>query len=343
MAAGAWPGLFGRPMAYFLGVDAGGTHTRAVVAAADGTVLGVGAAGPGNWQAIGASAAGATIRAAVWAALGQAAAGKELDGTFFGLAGVRTEEEQAVMRAELARLDLSGALEIGGDLAVAHAGALAGGPGVVVIAGTGSAAWGRNARGQTWQAGGWGWLVDDKGGGYWLALRGLAAACEAADGRGAKTELAARAAAYFGAADLRAVLRELHAGKKDRATVAGFAREVRSLAATGDAVARGLELAAGAELLRLAEAVRAGLAASEEERTSWKPPLAVAGGLGLGPVIAHEARRRGFEPVESWGEPVLGAVLLAARAGGVELDATARERLRAGLSGGGRAGVPPAL
>ena len=130
-------------------------------------------------------------------------------------------------------LGLGRAWEIGSDLDAAHAGALAGGPGVVVIAGTGSAALARNAAGQTAQAGGWGWLVDDCGGGYWLALRGLAAACEGEDGRGPATALGARAMAFFAVSGLRELLRELHAGRRDRAAVAAFAREVRTAASVG--------------------------------------------------------------------------------------------------------------
>ena len=356
-------------MGLFLGVDAGGTKTRALLVGATGEVRGAGEAGPGNFQAIGAKAAGEAIAAAVRSAL--AAAGAEepgrvmasaVRGSFFGLAGVRTEEERAVMRAEIAKLGLGGAVEIGSDLEAAHAGALAGGPGVVVIAGTGSAAWGRNKAGETWQAGGWGWLVDDKGGGYWLALQGLAAACEGEDGRGAPTGLGARAGAYFlgsgrwveGGAErngamgeaerrdaspltggtpvppgLREVLRELHAGKRDRAAVAGFAREVRAAADAGDAVAAGLVRAAGEELLRLAKAVRDRLT-EDDQMEGWNFPLAVAGGLGMGPVIADEAWSIGFAPAKPWGEPVLGAVLRAARAGGAELDAAARARLLEG-------------
>ena len=251
------------------------------------------------------------------------------------------------MRAEIAKLGLGGVVEIGSDLEAAHAGALAGGPGVVVIAGTGSAAWGRNKAGETWQAGGWGWLVDDKGGGYWLALQGLAAACEGEDGRGAPTGLGARAVGFFFAGEgagrdappitgetpvprgLREVLRELHAGKRDRAAVAGFAREVRAAAVAGDAVAAGLVRAAGEELLRLAKAVRDRLT-EDDQMEAWNFPLAIAGGLGMGPVIAEEAWSIGFAPVEPWGEPVLGAVLRAARAGGAELDAAARARLLEG-------------
>lgn len=342
MAGAARGALFSQTMAYYLGVDAGGTRTRAVLAAANGTVLGTGSAGPGNWQAIGATAASAAVSAAVNAALAQAAvavAGRGADatgadvaaavrGAFFGLAGVRTEAERAVMRDGLTHLETGGVRVIGGDLEVAHAGALGGGPGVVVIAGTGSAAWGRNGLGRTWQAGGWGWLVDDKGGGYWLALRGLAAACEAEDGRSLATTLGARATAYFGAADLRAILRDLHAVKMDRAMVAGFAREVRAAAGAGDAVARGLEAEAGRELLRLAEAVRDGLLAGNDHSTGGHLRLAVTGGLGLGPMITDDARSRGFALCEPWAEPAYGAVLLAARAAGAELDAAARERLR---------------
>lgn len=320
-------------MDFYLGVDAGGTKTRAVLADAFGRLCAVGKAGPGNWQAIGAPAAGQAISRAVEQALAATegeVAREALRGSFFALAGVRVAEERAVMAAEVAKLRLPGAVELGGDLTAAHAGALAGGPGVVVIAGTGSAAWGVNAAGESWQAGGWGWLVDDQGGAYWLALRGLAAACEAEDGRGPVTQLGARAAAYFGASGLREVLRDLHSGRRDRAAVAGFAREVRAAADATDLVACGLVEAAGAELLRLAEAVRARLSPADGGRPGRAFPFAVTGGLGMGAVVRERALAAGFKPVEPWGEPVLGALLLAARAGGAELDAAARVRLLAG-------------
>jgi N-acetylglucosamine kinase-like BadF-type ATPase len=231
------------------------------------------------------------------------------------------------MAVELAGIGLGAVVRLGGDLEAAHAGAFAGGPGVVVIAGTGSAAWGRSDSADTWQAGGWGWLVDDKGGGHWLALRGLAAACEAADGRGAATELGGRAEGFFGAGGLRELLREMHAGRRDRAAVAGFAREVRAAAEAGDAVAETLVEEAASELLRLAEAVR-GKVAPGAAGAGF--PLAVTGGLGLGKRVGERAWRVGFAPCEPWGEPVLGAVLRAAEAGGAELDAAARGVLLAG-------------
>ena len=168
--------------------------------------------------------------------------------------------------------------------------------------------------------------VDDKGGAYWLAIKGLAVAVEGEDGRGRATVLGARAAGFFGAAGLREVLRELHACKRDRAAVAGFGREVFAAAEAGDVVAAGLLDEAAVEVLRLAEAVRAKIAPEGVLR------LAVTGGLGSGlrSRVAERSRAAGFVPTVPWGDPVLGAALRAARACGARLDADARARLLAG-------------
>lgn len=315
-------------MDLFLGVDAGGTGTRAILVDAAGAVHGRGTGGPGNWQAIGVANAGATLRSTITAALGSAGVeAGAVRGSFLALAGVRTDADRALIAAELAPLQLGGTVRLGGDLEAAHAGAHAGGPGVVVIAGTGSAAWGRDAHGRTVSAGGWGWLVDDCGGAYWLALRALSAACEAVDGRGPATTLGTRAAAFFDAADLRELLTGLHAGRRDRAGIAAFAREVRAAADSGDAVALALIGEAVNELLRLARAVRDRLPEYASASAAAPCPLAIVGGLGLGSIIAAPARAAGFAPVEPWGEPVLGAALLAAEAAGAKLDATVRNAL----------------
>lgn len=313
-------------MNLFLGVDAGGTGTRAILVDAAGTILGRAHGGPGNWQAVGAAAAGATLRSTIAAALRSAGieAGS-VNGTFLGLAGVRTAADRDLIAVELVPLKLGGTVLLGGDLEAAHAGAHAGAPGIVVIAGTGSAAWGRDACDHNASAGGWGWLVDDRGGGYWLALRALSAACEAADGRAPATTLGARAAAFFGAADLRETLTALHAGRRDRAGIAAFAREVRAAADSGDNVALNLIDQAAHELLRLARAVRDQLPGYASAPAPC--PLAIVGGLGLGAHVAAPARAAGFAPVDPWGEPVLGAALLASRGAGAKLDATARNAL----------------
>lgn len=311
-------------MATFLGVDAGGTRTRAVLVDSSGALLGAATSGPANWQAIGAPAAGLALRTAITEALAAAnLPPAAISACCLGLAGVRTADERALLAPELAPLSLSGPLLLTGDLEIAHAGALSARPGIVVISGTGSAAWGRDAAGGTARSGGWGWLTDDKGGAYALAVSALTAACEAEDARGPTTALHAAALAFFQQPDLRSLLRDLHSGRRDRAAIAAFAREVRAAARSGDAVATALEATAARELLRLAEAVRSRLAPAPAY------PLAVTGGLGLGELLAPLASARGFTPMAPWGEPVLGAVLLAARALGTELDPAAQTRLLA--------------
>lgn len=314
---------------YWLGVDAGGTGTRAALVAGDGRVVGRGEAGPGNPRAAGEGPAEAAWLAAARGAL-DGRAGAVVRGAVFGVAGVREADEAADAARRLAALGLAGGLRVTGDLETAHAAALGGGPGVVVIAGTGSAAWAKSADGRAARAGGWGWLADDAGGGYWLARRALVAACEGEDRRGPATTLAMRAAAFYGAADLRGALTALQGPGHDRARVAAFAREVFAAAEAGDAVAASCCAAAAVELVRLAEAARSGLIAAGC-RSVAEPalPLALAGGLPLGAAVAERATAAGFAPRVPWGPPVLGAVALAAEDAGAGLDAAAKARLLA--------------
>lgn len=312
----------------WLGVDAGGTGTRAVLATKDGRVVGRGEAGPGNPRVLGEELAAAAWRAAALAALdGRPTTG--LRGLALGAAGVRSAEEAAQARRRLAEWCVCPGIHVTGDLETAHAAALGGGPGIVVIAGTGSAALARDEQGRVARSGGWGWLADDEGGGYWLARRGLAAACAGLDGRGPATTLGQRAAAFFQAADLRTALATLQGPAHDRAHVAAFAREVIAAAEAGDAAAGRCRTEAVEALFDLAQAAHRRLAAQSQTGCEGEFPLSLVGGLPLGPLLAERARTRGFAPRAPWGPPVLGAVLLAAEVGGVKLDAASKTRLLA--------------
>ena len=167
----------GGPAMIAVGVDAGGTGSRAVVVR-DGVVVARRDLGPIN-VLLHADAvdrlAGAVTEA------GAAAAG-------FGLAGLRSDEHARELTAELARR--TGArVVVGDDTDAALAGAFAGRPGVVVIAGTGSGAAGRDAAGRTVRVGGHGFLLGDEGGGYWIGREAVRAALRAADGTGPPTAL----------------------------------------------------------------------------------------------------------------------------------------------------------
>ena len=188
----AWPG--GGMTRYVLGIDGGGTKTQAAIVDETGHVRGVGLGGPSNYDDIGANRARANIAQAVTAAC--APAGCEpapFAAAFLGLAGIVSPADRAVVQGIAADLRLAPLDRVGvdHDCRIALAGGLSGRPGIVLIAGTGSSCYGRNAAGGDWRAGGWGSQIGDEGSGYWLGLHALQSAVRAYDGRGPATRLEA--------------------------------------------------------------------------------------------------------------------------------------------------------
>ena len=166
---------------------------------------------------------------------------------------------------------------VGSDAVMAHAGALGGGPGVVLVVGTGAAAlaaWDGPLR-RVDGAGPW---LGDVGGGAWLGLRGLRAVLRAADGRGPATPLQRAAEARFGPlAGLPAVM---EADANPPRLAAGFAPDVLAAATAGDPVATGLVRQAAAALAGTLRAAASGL----------PRPAAAAIVGGLAPLLARAVR-----------------------------------------------------
>lgn len=228
-----------------LGVDGGGTKTRAVVTDARQNILGEGLAGPSNPLRVGIGKAAANVRAAIKEAC--RAAGVKLSqivATEVGLAGVRGAEIRASMHRALADLNLP-ELEIVTDADTALFGATGGRPGLVIIAGTGSICCGINAQGQQECAGGWGPLAGDEGSGSWIARSALQAVARASDGRGPDTALTAAACRFFAVTTPEAVMLEINQPTLTNDRMAAFARFTIEAAQDGDQVARAILAEAG--------------------------------------------------------------------------------------------------
>jgi len=164
----------------FLGIDGGGSKTSCVIG--DETyVLGNGVAGASNVLRVGEQQAREAITSAVRQACVTAnVQPNQILRSCVGVAGgARPEATQAILRvvSEL----VSGEVEVVGDMVIAMEAASGVGPGVIVIAGTGSIAYGRNAAGQTARAGGWGFAISDEGSGHWIGAKAVAAAMRAYD------------------------------------------------------------------------------------------------------------------------------------------------------------------
>lgn len=304
-------GADARPPLVVLGVDGGGTKTQAVITDAEGQVLGEGRSGPSNPLRVGVMNAAAAVREAVDLACGEADVRRaDIDAAEIGLAGVRRADLRERMRDVLGGLGFN-SLEVVTDADIALYGATDGAPGLVLIAGTGSVCCGKNARGRRAWAGGWGPLVGDEGGGFWLARRGLQAAAQATDGRGPATSLVKAAGDYFKLSAPEDLSTAIYAPGMTNDRIAGFGRHVIEAAKRRDAVARAIVTDAGRELAATAAAVIRRLKMEREQfQVAYVGGVFAAGELVLGPLrdgVTRVARRAYLAP------PQLSPAIAAAR------------------------------
>jgi N-acetylglucosamine kinase-like BadF-type ATPase len=266
-------------MSRLLGIDAGGSRTKAVLW---DSVTGASAeaeGGPCNWSVLDPELCLEAIDAAVAGLRSEcdAADRGRLGAVCLCSAGYYAPHHRPMVAQALQDRWPEAQLRLETDLVAAWAGALAARPGVVVIAGTGSVAYGRLANGREARAGGWGPQVSDEGSGYWLACRGLAAVARAVDGRGPPTSLTRllQPASIDQPAEPAEWLRELLRRRPGRAEIASLAPQVIAAAETGDPLAGDLLREAAVELARLACAVEAALGAASLPWT-WSGGLIAA-------------------------------------------------------------------
>jgi N-acetylglucosamine kinase-like BadF-type ATPase len=167
-------------MAVFLGIDGGGTKTTCAVAD-DATVLASATAAGSNIVRLGEAQARASLREVIEKACSSAGVDpSRVQRTVMGAAGASVPDVRARLRTIIGEV-AGGEVEIVGDMVIALEAAFAGSPGVIVIAGTGSIAYGRNQQGITARAGGWGYAISDEGSGHWIGRRAVSAALTAHD------------------------------------------------------------------------------------------------------------------------------------------------------------------
>src|SRR5688500_9800748 len=230
-----------------IGVDGGGTRTSVTVSRG-GEIVGR-AEGPGSAVRPGRSLVSATtIADAVRRAL--SAAGELMgDVLVAGIAGAGRETEAREVQQALRGEGIARKVVVTTDIAIALEGALGDGAGIVLSAGTGSIAIGRDASGRQLRAGGYGWQMGDEGSGYAIGRAALGAVSRATDGRGAETALSARLLEATRSADFDELVRwTATAGPPE---VAALAPHVLGAADEGDPTARAIVHYAAEELAGL--------------------------------------------------------------------------------------------
>lgn len=248
-----------------LGIDAGGTRTVCQLADERGEVL-VEARGSGaNLQAAGELEVEKVLHEVIEEALGESPVRPAA--ICLGMAGVDRPRDAETVRGILARIGHRARVLVVNDALIALEAGIPDAPGIVVIAGTGSIAYGRNAQGQAARAGGWGYVLGDEGSGYWLGRQALRAVVRAADGRGRPTGLTARILAHYQVSRPQELVREIYYGGSKPSAIAALARQVHAAAEDNDPVAQHIIDNGASEL--------AGAAVSVAERLGLTSDLTV--------------------------------------------------------------------
>ena len=243
-----------------LGVDGGGTKTVAWLAvcgddshASQGVVLGRGSAGPSNQRAVGPVMALRNLETAIESAFADAGLPRAtVAAACLGLAGADRDSDRRVIEdwANFSRLAAT-VLVVNDAVPLLHVDQ-GDGWGVALIAGTGSLAWGCNAKGQTARSGGWGYLFSDEGSAFSIGRSVLNAVSRAVDGRGEQTCLVADVIGHLELSSPQEIVTAVYSHEVPRAVVANMASLGFAAAARRDNVALEILKQAAAELAAMA-------------------------------------------------------------------------------------------
>jgi N-acetylglucosamine kinase-like BadF-type ATPase len=298
-------------------VDGGQSTTTALIGDATGFVVGCGRGGPCNHVAGPearqrfAGAIGSCVRAAL-AQAGEPEDRRSFQAACFGFSGGPADKEPLIR--EMFEI---GTLGVTTDALIALSGAAAGRPGIIVIAGTGSIAFGRNSRCDTARAGGWGYVFGDEGGAFDITRQALRAALRQHEGWGPRTALHDRLLSETGARDANELLHRFYTPEFSRPRIAAMATIVDQAAREGDEVARKILESEAQALASFAGAVRARIFRQGEDAV-----VAHVGGVYRSDIVRERFRmlveltggNRCIEPVYG---PAAGALLEAYRSAGL--------------------------
>jgi N-acetylglucosamine kinase-like BadF-type ATPase len=307
-------------MQYVIGIDAGGTKTHGLLADESGRVIGE-ATGPGANISTGGELA---VEKALHQVIDDLLAGRDLapSAIAVGMAGAERPDDYRVVQVILHRIARGTRTVMTHDALIALVAGAGDGPGVVVIAGTGSIAFGRDRDNRAARAGGWGYILADEGSGYWIGRQALAAVMREFDGRGPATALTPIILARLQIGSAAGIGPRVYHGELPLASVAALAPLVGQAAQEGDPLAADIMTRAAEELCLAAAAVVGRLNMREEEF-----PCLLSGGIFAVPSLAADMARRLSDvapraTVRRLAEPpAVGAIRLALAelAGGAKL------------------------
>jgi len=253
-----------------MGIDGGGSKTSCAIGD-ETALLGSGIAAGSNVIRVGEAQAREALAAAIRQACAVAnVTPKQIERTCVGVGGAARTETGEIVRHILGEL-VGGEIQVVGDMVIALEAAFGDGPGAIVVAGTGSIAYGRNSVGRTARAGGWGFAISDEGSGHWIGRSAVAAAMRAHDDSDSTVLLEGLMKSWGVSTHDQMVLLANASPPPD---FAELLKTVLSVAEAHDATARRILNQAGTELAALAKIVIRRLFVAGET-----VPIAMSGGV----------------------------------------------------------------
>lgn len=295
-------------MSFLAGVDGGGTKTLVIAEQIPEGRQTRGRSGPSNPYSVGFDEAFRAIQTAIAQAIPSP---EQIRVLCMGLAGVSRPQESEQFRNWATRIYPQAEVLVLNDAELTLAATASQGPVVVLICGTGSVVFGRDANGNLMRVGGWGYLFGDEGSGFSLGMEALRRVMQAYDGRAPATRLTDLILQARGCHSPEELIPNIYAHPSIRAEIASLAPLVEQAAQEGDAVARHLLEQAAGELTRMAAIVYRKLG-------NHPVPIGLSGGLMqphslLRQIFLQESQQHGLEwsSVKETQEPAAAALTLA--------------------------------
>jgi N-acetylglucosamine kinase len=238
-------------MRYVLGIDAGGTKTVGLLADETGRIVGEARGTGANLQTHGEL----EVEKVFDGILEAVGSREKIAAVCLGIAGVDRPHDEEVIRGILRRLGYRETARVVNDAAIALVAGAEERVGIVILAGTGSIAYGADRAGTTARSGGYGFLLADEGSGYWLGHQALRATVRSADGRGPQTLLAGLVFESLGVRSVAEMVPVVYERGLPKFRIAAHAGLVQRASDQGDALATALLEEAALELSLAARAV----------------------------------------------------------------------------------------
>ena len=298
---------------FYIGMDCGGTRTRAVLGDGLARILARATTGPGNPCSAGQEVASRSHELAIDRLLRAAALAPErVRGVCLGAAGAGRPGERRRIAAMLRRRLPNASVTVESDAVIALFGATGGRPGIIAISGTGSIVLGVGEDGAIARAGGWGWILGDEGSGSVLGREAVRAVFRSEDGRLPKTRLKAAVLDHFKVRTPEALIPRIYRRPPLAREYARLWPRLLSASRHGDRVARDILRKGGTELADTVAAVASRL------QFTGRVPLVLSGGvLSCDSLLRRSMLRRvrsavpGVRVTPAVFPPVVGALLQA--------------------------------